>query len=143
MRFSGSAFAVALLCSASAATAEPDSAPASRASAREAYGPLSRVPPSVLGRWKLTGQECEEEGDPLRQIGNVFVTFNDDFSYEMNVEGWRFVGKYRVDRFIENKLRIQFEDTAYNFEVEDGRLANWSEGDAVYLCGNIFTRDES
>lgn len=115
------------------------SAPAS-SMAEPAYGQLATVPATMLGSWKMAGERCEEGETPSAKAVDARIRFEPDFTYELAVEGWTSRGRYRVDRFRDAPLRIQLADTLYEFDLVGDRLENWSEGDAVYLCGRIFER---
>lgn len=100
------------------------------------------VPKEILGRWEYVGEECEEGETPSKERREFIIRFHPNFRYEMYVEGWTFFGKYVVERFQDETVRVQFEETLYNFNLVKGRLENWSEGDAVYLCGRMFEKTE-
>lgn len=104
------------------------------------FGELATVPDELLGAWKMVGEKCEEGETPSTRQVDALIRFERDFSYELTVEGWTSRGKYRVDRMRDSPLRIQLADTLYEFDLVDGRLENWSEGEAVFLCGRIFER---
>jgi hypothetical protein len=108
------------------------------------HGKLPAVPKEFIGRWKLVGQECEADAEdlPREKHPDVIVRFGQDFRYELSVEGWRSVGRFRIDQMRDSPPTAQLEETMYEFDFVDGRLENWSEGEAVYQCGNIFRRDE-
>lgn len=106
------------------------------------YGAVSAVPREILGRWEYVGEECEEGETPSREKRELVIRFHPDFRYEMHVEGWTFFGKFAVEKFRDETVRVRFEETLYNFNLVKGRLENWSEGDAVYLCGRIFEKKE-
>ncbi len=115
--------------------------PAAPSAATEpAYGQLTAVPDTMLGSWKMTGERCEEGETPSAKAVDAQIRFESDFTYELIVEGWASRGRYRVDRFRAAPLRIQLADTLYEFDLIGDRLENWSEGEAVYLCGRIFER---
>ena len=106
------------------------------------YGEVDTVPQAFVGEWRYVGEQCEKDSEetPSKAKRNVTVSFRPDFRYEMYVEGWRSVGSFRIDRFKNSPDRIQLLETLYEFELANDRLENWSEGEAVYLCGNIFER---
>lgn len=106
------------------------------------FGESANVPQGVLGSWKLVREECEEEGEPKAKIPEAIILFREDLRYEFFIEGWTFMGHYKVEKLRDPPLRIQLKDSMQNFDFKNGRLENWSEGDAVYLCGNIFERTE-
>jgi len=116
---------------------------AAESTASPLFGKLPAVPGEVLGSWKMVGERCEEgEATPDTRAVSVNLSLDADFRYELTVEGWRSVGTYRIDRFRDEPLRVQLADTLYEFDLVDGRLENWGEGDAAYLCGRIFERSE-
>lgn len=115
-------------------------AAASANPAEPTLGELSAVPDEILGSWQMVGERCEEGETPGTRQLSVVLRLDSHFRYELSVAGWRSVGGYRVDRFRDSPLRIQLRDTLYEFDFVGGRLENWSEGDAVYLCGRIFER---
>lgn len=104
------------------------------------FGELPAVPDELLGTWKMVGEKCEEGETPSTRQVDALIRFESDFKYELTVEGWRSVGRYRVERMRDSPLTIRLDDTLYEFDFVDGHLENWSEGDAVYLCGRIFER---
>lgn len=108
------------------------------------YGQLPAVPKEFIGRWKLVGQECYADADeqPSKKNPSVIIRFDPDFQYELFVEGWRSLGKFKVEQMRDSSPTAQLEGTLYEFDLVKGRLENWSEGEAVYQCGNIFRRDE-
>lgn len=106
----------------------------------QSFGELAAVPRELLGTWKMTGEKCEEGETPGTKQVDALIRFEPDFRYELTVEGWRSLGGYRVERMRDAPLTIRLDDTLYEFDFVDGRLENWSEGDAVYLCGRIFER---
>jgi len=110
------------------------------AAAEPDYGELATVPATMLGSWKMVGERCEEGETPSAKRVDALIRFEPDFTYELTVEGWTSRGRYRVDRFRDAPLRIQLAGTLYEFDLVGDRLENWSEGDAVYLCGRIFER---
>jgi len=110
------------------------------AATEPAYGQLTAVPDTMLGSWKMTGERCEEGETQTTKAVDALIRFEPDFTYELTVEGWTSRGRYRVDRFRAAPLRIQLADTLYEFDLVGDRLENWSEGEAVYLCGRIFER---
>lgn len=110
------------------------------ASAPKGFGKQLKVPQQILGVWKLVDQSCEEEGQPDRTAQDVTVRFDDDFRYEMMIDGWGSKGDFTVERDVDGRYRIRLTDMMYNFDLWKGRLINGSEGDAAYLCSNIFER---
>jgi ABC-type glycerol-3-phosphate transport system substrate-binding protein len=110
------------------------------AATESAYGQLTAVPDTMLGSWKMTGERCEEGETPTTKAVDAQIRFEPDFTYELTVEGWASRGRYRIDRFRDAPLRIQLAETLYEFDLVGDRLENWSEGEAVYLCGRIFER---
>lgn len=114
--------------------------PSAAAGQPQPPGQLAVVPDELLGTWKMVGEKCEEGETPSTRQVDALIRFERDFSYELTVEGWTSRGKYRVDRMRDSPLRIQLADTLYEFDLVDGRLENWSEGEAVFLCGRIFER---
>ena len=113
---------------------------AAETAAKPASGDLTTAPAEILGAWKMVGEKCEEGETPdTRQI-NALIRFDRDFGYELTVEGWTSRGNYRVEQLRDSPLTIRLNDSLYEFDLVDGRLENWSEGDAVFLCGRIFER---
>lgn len=104
------------------------------------FGPQTTALDQMLGRWEMVGERCEDGETPSAKHLSVILSLESDFRYELSVEGWRSVGTYRVDRFRDSPLRVRLADTLYDFDLVDGRLENWGEGDAAYLCGRIFER---
>lgn len=115
-------------------SAAAESAPAS------SFGDLAVVPDEILGTWKMVGEKCEEGETPSAKPIDALIRFERDFGYELTVEGWISRGRYRVEQMRDVPLRVQLADPLYEFDLVDGRLENWSEGDAVFLCGRIFER---
>ncbi|WP_428632498.1 hypothetical protein [Sphingopyxis sp.] len=114
------------------AAAEPPLAPS--------FGDLAVAPDAILGIWKMVGEKCEEGETPSTKQVDALIRFERDFGYELTVEGWTSRGRYRVEQMRDAPLRIQLADVLYEFDLVDGRLENWSEGEAVFLCGRIFER---
>lgn len=98
------------------------------------------VPDEILGTWKMVGERCEEGETPGTKHVDALIRFERDSRYELTVEGWISRGSYRVERMPDSPLSIRLGDVPYEFDLVDGRLENWSEGDAVFLCGRIFER---
>lgn len=98
------------------------------------------VPDEILGTWKMVGEKCEEGETPGTRQVDARIRFDRDSGYELTVEGWISRGRYRVEHLLDSPLRIQLADVLYEFDLVDGRLENWSEGEAVFLCGRIFER---
>jgi hypothetical protein len=99
------------------------------------------IPPEYLGDWVLTREECyPDSGEvPETDLPHVELRLRPDRSYEMSIEGWRSVGTFKVDGQGEGR-QLTLEDTSLDFTLSDGRLENWSEGEAAYVCGQIFER---
>ena len=104
------------------------------------YGDLAVLPDEILGAWKMVGEKCEEGETPGTKQVDALIRFERDFRYELTVEGWISRGRYRVEQMRNAPLRIQLAETLYEFDLVDGRLENWGEGEAVFLCGRIFER---
>jgi hypothetical protein len=102
------------------------------------------VPREFVGNWKLVRQECEPDypDGPDKTLPNVSISFKPDFKYEMFVEGWRSVGGFKINAYRGEPLELQVDETMYEFDLVNGRLENWAEGEAVYQCGNIFEREK-
>lgn len=113
---------------------------ATQSPAKEPFGNLAIVPDEIVGAWEMVGERCEEGETPNPRQVNALIRFDRDFRYELTVEGWTSRGGYRVERMRGSPLSIQLADVLYEFDLVDGRLENWSEGDAVFLCGRIFER---
>ena len=106
------------------------------------YGPLDEVPAEYLGNWELTHETCEPNSDevPDTDLPRVQLFLQPDHTYEMSMEGWRIsVGTFTVKSYADG-TELTLNDTHLDFTLADGRLENWSEGEAVYLCGKIFER---
>lgn len=131
---------VTLACAMALVALGVPSAVAAEGPVAQPFGQLAAVPDELLGTWKMVGEKCEEGETPSTRQVDALIRFEPDFSYELTVEGWTSRGKYRVDRMRDSPLRIQLADTLYEFDLVDGRLENWSEGEAVFLCGRIFER---
>ncbi len=101
------------------------------------------VPTEFVGHWKLIGQECEPNASELPPKRNAQADLNlqADGSYFLTVEGFPMPGRFNYEA-LKHGSRITFERSLLHFEMKNGRLENWSEGDSPYLCGNIFVRDE-
>lgn len=106
----------------------------------QSFGDLAVAPDAILGTWKMVGEKCEEGETPGTKQVDASIRFEPDFGYELTVEGWTSRGRYRVERMRDAPLMIQLADVLYEFDLVDGRLENWSEGEAVFLCGRIFER---
>lgn len=104
------------------------------------FGDLPTAPETILGSWKMVGERCEEGETPSTRQVDATIRFEADFGYELVVEGWVSRGRYRVEQMRDVPLRVQLRDTLYNFDLVEGRLENWGEGEAVFLCGRIFER---
>ena len=113
------------------------------AGADEAVTEAPSLDERFFGRWVLTGQECDEDGGmmPTDELETVSVTFSADGSYEMTIAGWISVGEFATGGALGSD-RLQMRDTRLNFDLQDGKLYNGSEGEAVYLCTNVFEREE-
>lgn len=115
---------------------------AARTTAPQPFGDLSIAPQAILGSWKMVGERCEEGETPGTRQVDAAIRFDADFGYELVVEGWIMRGRYRAEQMRDVPLRVQLRDTLYNFDLVGDRLENWSEGEAVFLCGRIFERSE-
>ncbi len=113
---------------------------AARSVPAPSFGDSAVAPDEILGTWKMIGEKCEEGETPGTKQVDALIRFEPDFRYELTVEGWRSLGSYRIERMRDSPLAIRLDDTLYEFDLVDGRLENWSEGDAVFLCGRIFER---
>ncbi len=114
--------------------------PATETVSAQSLGEIAAMPDAVLGTWKMVGERCEEGETPGTKQVDAFIRYEPDFSYELTVEGWTSRGRYRVERMRDSPLRVQLNDVLYEFDLVDGQLENWSEGDAAFLCGRIFER---
>ena len=88
-------------------------------------------------------QECDddiEDAVPDQNLSDVTMWLDETGTYTMNIAGWQSVGQFSVSES-PTGTRVTHEDTQLNFDTVDGTLQNWSEGDAVYLCGNVFERE--
>lgn len=110
------------------------------------------VPPELLGTWIYEGDECEPdvEDHPDPVAIDARITFNADRTYRSEVGGEVSVKDWRGEGMLPASGTYRFEDGDYpritldtrlNFNLEGDTLQNWSEGDAVYLCGAIFVRE--
>lgn len=106
----------------------------------QSLGHLAAAPEEILGTWKMVGETCEEGETPGTKQVDASIRFDPDCRYELTVEGWTSRGGYRVEQMRGSPLMIQLADALYEFDLVDGRLENWSEGEAVFLCGRIFER---
>ena len=104
------------------------------------------VPASLLGTWVYSHDECDEElladiddGEVEKRDIRAQISFAEDRTYGMDVEGFPFSGSYRYEGGEHPRLTL---DNWLNFNVVGDTLQNWSEGDAVYLCGRVFVRDK-
>jgi hypothetical protein len=106
--------------------------------------PKQPTPTEFAGNWKLVKQECEPDypDGPETNLPEMSIRFDPDFRYEALVEGWRFVGVYEVGRMQGSPPSAVLGATLYKFDFVKGRLENWSEGEAVYPCANIFEREK-
>ena len=102
----------------------------------------SAVPPDLVGRWRLSREVCEagSDGKPASRLPDTMLTLHDDFTYDMTIAGWPSRGTFRIEATSDGP-RVQMTDTLLNFDLVDGTLQNWGEGEAVYVCGNVFTRE--
>lgn len=121
-----------------AASAVPSAA--TQTPAPEPRGDLATVPDEILGTWDMVGQKCEEGETPSPRQVYAQIRFDRDFRYELTVEGWTSRGGYRVEQVGDSPLQVQLADVLYEFDLVDGRLENWSEGEAVFLCARVFER---
>lgn len=115
---------------------------AAQTPATQSSGELATAPDAILGTWKMVGEKYEEGETPDTKQVDASIRFEPDFGYELVVEGWISRGRYRVEQMRDAPLSIQLRETLYEFDLVDGRLENWSEGEAVFLCGRIFERSE-
>lgn len=113
---------------------------AARSVRAPSFGEGVVVPDEILGTWKMVGEKCEEGETPGTKQVDALIRFERDSSYELTVEGWISRGSYRVEQMPDSPLGIRLGGVPYEFDLVDGRLENWSEGDAVFLCGRIFER---
>jgi hypothetical protein len=102
--------------------------------------PGEPVPEKLLGTWAYSHQECEQDSDATPDPRKILasISFEADRTYQLNVEGFEFEGRYRYSGGNYPRLTL---DNLLNFAVEGDTLQNWSEGDAVYLCGRVFVRE--
>lgn len=119
-----------------------DAGPKEKASASIKSAQQRSAPKQILGGWKFVREKCEDDTTPNGKSRDVTIRFQPDFSYEISIEGWIFSGTYRVIEMRNSPLRVQIIPSLYNFDLIDGRLENWSEGEAVLLCGRIFERQQ-
>jgi len=96
------------------------------------------VPENLIGDWKYSHDECEEEaGPPENREIRASIAFEANRTYAMDVEGFPFSGSYRYEGGDHPRITL---DNWLNFAVIGETLQNWSEGDAVYQCGRVFVR---
>lgn len=100
------------------------------------------VPSVLLGSWRQVSEECEEGEQPASDFPETFIRFHPDFRYELTVAGWAIPGQYEIVPLQDKGIHIRLSGSMHNFRLDNGRLENWSEGDAVYLCGRIFAREK-
>ena len=103
------------------------------------------VPENLIGTWVYSHDECDEElladmgeGEVEKRDIRAQISFAEDRTYWMDIEGFPFSGSYRFAGGDHPRITL---DTWLNFNVEGETLQNWSEGDAVYLCGRVFVRE--
>lgn len=108
------------------------------------------VPEELVGTWVYSHEECEPEGEPSGQELDLRITFAANRTYSTALDGKDAVATALGDTQLPGKGTYTFEDGDYpritldnwlNFNVEGETLQNWSEGDAVYLCGAVFVRE--
>lgn len=103
----------------------------------------SPIPAEIVGQWALTRQECYPDVDPEvvpeTDLGEVTLYLDPSGEYEMNIDGWLSRGTFAVTPVLDRQ-RVTMDDTHLNFDLIEGTLQNWSEGDATYVCGNVFER---
>ena len=101
------------------------------------------VPKELLGEWTYSHIECDEdmlaggEVEPENRDIRASISFDANRTYWMDVEGFPFSGSYRYEGREHPRITL---DNWLNFNVVENTLQNWSEGDAVYLCGRVFER---
>ena len=106
------------------------------------YGEIERVPAEFIGRWSFTREVCEPDSGmvPRKKLPQVFLSIRADRTYDLTVEDFFLPGTFKVHSYVDG-TRLKLDGSLLNFDAVDGTLENWSEGDAVYLCGRVFTRD--
>jgi hypothetical protein len=104
------------------------------------YGDFAVVPAEILGAWEMVGEKCDESETRGTKQVDALTRFERDLRYEHTVEGWILRGRYRVEQMRNGPLRNPLAETLYAFDLVDGHLENWGEGEAVFLCGRIFER---
>lgn len=119
-----------------------NAAPKEDASAKIRSGEQRTAPKEILGGWRFVREKCEDGVTPGKKNRDVTIRFEPDYSYEISVEGWVFSGSYQVEQRHDSTLRVRIAPSLYDFDLIDGRLENWSEGEAVFLCGRIFEREQ-
>lgn len=122
--------------------AEEEPAPTS-----EPVEEVAQIPAELLGQWYLVRQECEEGADPEEwqprtDFAEAIITFDQYGRYSMSVDGWFFTGDFTVGG-APDQPRVTLDQSLQNFDLVEGTLQNWSEGEAVYVCGNVFERTSS
>ena len=103
------------------------------------------IPAEVLGQWYLARQECYPDVDPEvvpeTNLDEVILHLDPSGEYEMSINGWPSRGSFSVSPVMD-RLRVTMDDTHLNFDLIEGTLQNWSEGEATYVCGNVFERPQ-
>ena len=103
--------------------------------------PLAAVPTEFLGTWHRVHEECEADSDekPRAALPPMSIRFTPNHEYVLREGTRKTRGRFVMKRY-RSGMELQLADSLLEFDLRNGRLENWSEGEAVYLCGQIFER---
>lgn len=98
----------------------------------------------LVGTWHATSEICEPDSDekPSKKVAPALLTLKADGHYRKVQQGEDLRGSFTVYDASQNVIGVQLDDAGMlmRYLVKDGRLENWGEGDAVYLCALVFER---
>lgn len=135
------AVTIAVLVSACSQTTAPDVNTAQHSETDPQYGELSVVPADYVGNWVRVREICEADSEevPRTNLPPIRLMLTRQHRFTLVEDGRTMRGRFIVERFVQG-TRLRLLDSLRNFDAVDGRLENWGEGDAVYICGQIYER---
>lgn len=98
----------------------------------------------VAGTWTATREICDPEAGPRGPIAPVTLILGADGRYRRIADGKEVRGSFTLESFTHG-LMVQLDGAAMlaHYQMRNGHLENWGEGDAVYPCALIFERGPS